>query len=160
MLDPAILADVNRALKMKARREARLRAPEPIRTDVSPQSFFSSSSSQGRAPASPRANTALLPTNRTDTGKDFVATLDASVPHPMPRSLDDGATLDWSGKEVAEEPKHEKKWPLSMNKHKAKDKAVTTSVFDPSSPGISPDSDYDGSFRPYIPQLYLLTPYT
>jgi hypothetical protein len=78
----------------------------------------------------------------------------------MPRSLDDGATLDWSGKEVAEEPKHDKKWPLLINKRKVKDKAVTASALDPSPPGISPDSDYDGSFRPDIPQLFLLTPCT
>jgi hypothetical protein len=149
-LDPAILADVQRALKMKARREARLKAPGPTRTDTSPQSFFTDSSSHSRDPISP-LNIAFPPVNRADTGEDFVASLGASVPHPMPRSLNDGATLDWSGKEAVEEPKHDRKWSLSITKRKIKDKAMSISSLDHShSPlDISRDSNYEGLSHPF-----------
>jgi hypothetical protein len=147
VLDPAILADVHYALKMKARREARVRAIGPIRTDTSPQSFFSDLSSPSRAPVPPGGNVAFPSIGRTDTGDDFVASLDASVPHPMPRSLDNGATLDWSGKEITDEPRHDRKWSLSINKRKTKDKATSISSLDHSSSGIPPESTYDGMFR-------------
>ncbi|KAF9643854.1 hypothetical protein BDM02DRAFT_3175491 [Thelephora ganbajun] len=141
--DPAILADVQRAVKMKARREARLKAPGPIRTETSPQSFFSTSSSQSRAPLSPGASIAFPSINSADAAEDFVASLDASVPHPMPRSPDNGATLDWSGKEVAGEPRHDRKWSLSINKRKTKGKATSISSLDHSPIDNSRDSNYD-----------------
>ena len=156
VLDPAILADVQRALKMKARREARPRAPGPIRTDTSPHSFFSTSSSPNRVPVPPAVDIAFPSIDRTSTRDDFIASLDASVPHPMPRSLDDGATLDWSGKEVVEEPKHDRKWSLSINKRKTKDKAMSISSLDHSPPDISCGSNYDGLFYHAYPQMQLL----
>lgn len=64
----------------------------------------------------------------------------------MPRSLDNGATLDWSGKEIAEEPKHDRKWSLSIPKRRAKDKTMSTSSLDPPSLDIPRDSSYDGLF--------------
>ena len=124
-----------------------------MRTDTSPQSFFSVSSSQSRVPASPAANVAFPPINRADTGEDFIASLDASIPHPMPRSLDNGATLDWSGKEVAEEPKLNRKWTLSITKRKPKDKAMSTSSPDHSPLDISRDSNYGGLFYCAYPQM-------
>ena len=84
--------------------------------------------------------------NRADTGEDFIASLDTSIPHPIPRSLDNGATLDWSGKEAAEEPKHDRKWSLSITKRKTKDKTMSTSSLDHSPLDISRDSNYDGLF--------------
>lgn len=157
MLDPAILADVQRALKMKARREARSRATGPIRTNPSPQSFFSNPSSPSRTSFSPGDNIPIHSTNRADTGEDFVATSDAVVSHPTPRSLDNGVTLDWSGKEAAEGPKHERKWSLSIHKRKTKDKAVSASSLDHSSSGVTRESDYDGLFNNHNPQTHLLT---
>ena len=157
MPDPAILADVQRALKMKARREARLRAAGPIRTDASPHSFFSNPSSPSRAPVSPVENVTFPSINRTDTGEDFVSTSDVTVPHPMPRSLNGGATLDWSGKEAAEEPKHDRKWSLSINKRKTKDKATFTPSLDHPSQGVPLNSDYDGLFHHRSPQTQVLT---
>ena len=131
---------------MKARREARSKAPGPTRTDTSPQSFFSTSSSQNRRTHSPVENIGIPPVNRVDAGEDFVASLDATVPHPMPRSLDDGATLDWSGKETFDEPKHDRKWSLSITKRKTKDKAMSLPSLDHPPLDISRDSDYDGLF--------------
>lgn len=154
MTDPAILADVQRALKMKARREARLRATGPIHSEASPQSFFSNSSSPSRAPVSPRESVAFPSTGHA--GEDFVATLDASVPHPMPRSLDNGATLDWSGREMTEEPKHDRKWSLAINKRKAKDKATSVSSLDHSSLDIPQESSYDGLSYRNSPQTEIL----
>ena len=152
--EPAILADVQRALKMKARREARLRAPGPIRADVSPQSFFSTST-QSRVPASPEENVVFPFMNHTDAEEDFASTSDASIPHPMPRSLDNGVTLDWSGKEVAEQPKRERKWSLSINKRKTQGKATSIPSLDNSSPRTSRDPTYDGMFR-HNPQTQCL----
>lgn len=157
MLDPAILADVQRALKMKARREARLRAAGPIRTDASPHSFFSNPSSPNRAPVSPGENVTFPSIDRAGAGEDVVSTSEATVPYPMPRSLDNGATLDWSGKEAVEEPKLDRKWSLSINKRKTKDKAVFTPSLDNLSPGVPLDCDYDGLFRHRNPQTQFLT---
>jgi hypothetical protein len=58
--------------------------------------------------------------------------------------MDNGATLDWSGKEAIEEPKHDRKWSLSMTKRKIKDKAMSISSPDHSPLDISRDSNYDG----------------
>lgn len=149
-LDPAILADVQRALKMKARREAKLKASGPIRADTSPQSFFTTSSPHSRIPISPAVNVVSPSVDRADTGENFVASLDASAPHPMPRSLDDGATLDWSGKDVVEEPKHDRRWSLSIPKRKTKDKAMSITSLDHSP--LDTSSDYDGLFYSSDPQ--------
>jgi len=66
----------------------------------------------------------------------------------MPRSLDNGATLDWSGKEIVGEPKRDRKWSL---KRKAKDKAVSISSLGHSPLDIPRDSDYDGSSHSFDP---------
>jgi hypothetical protein len=156
MLDPAILADVQRAMKMKARREARLRTAGPLRTDASPQSFFSNPSSPTRAPVPPGGNIAFPSINHAATGEDSVPTSDAIVPYPMPRSLDNGVTLDWSGKEAVEEPKLDRKWSLSINKRKTKDKAVSIPSPDYPSPSVPRDCDYEGLFQRRNPQTQLL----
>ena len=148
MLDPAILADVQRALKLKAQREVRLRTAGLMRTDASPHSFFSDSSSPTKALVSPEQITAS-PSSNHATGEDFITTSDAVVSHPIPRSLDNGATIDWSGKEVIEEPKRDKRWSLSINKRKTKDKATSISSLDHFSSAIPRDSDYDGLFDHY-----------
>ena len=158
MLDPAIIADVQRALKMKARREARLRTAGSMHTDVSPHSFFSNPSSPSRAPISPGEHITFPSVNCTDAGEDFASTSDPTFSHPMPRSLDNGATLNWSSIEVGEEPKHERRWSLAINKHKNKDKAMTISSPDRSSIVIPHDYDYDGLFHHNL-QTWLLIPY-
>ena len=71
----------------------------------------------------------------------------------MPRSLDNGATLDWSGMEIAEELKHDRKWSLSINKRKTKDKTTSVSSLDHSPLDISHDSTYDGPFHRAYPQV-------
>ena len=104
ILDPAILADVQYALKVKARREARLRGTGPIRTDTSLQFFFSNLPSPNKALSSPGENLAFPSVNRTDAGEDFVASLDVSVPHPMPRSLDKGRPSTGQGRRSRRSP--------------------------------------------------------
>lgn len=138
---------------MKARRESRLRALGPTRTDTSPHSFFSTPSPQTRAPASPTTNVAFPSTSNADAGEDFIVSLDATAPHPMPRSLDNGATLDWSGKEITEEPKHDRKWSLSIPKRRAKDKTMSTTSLDHPSLDIPRDSNYDGVFIVLVRRL-------
>lgn len=77
-----------------------------------------------------------------------MASLDANVPHPMPRSIDNGTTLDWSGKEAVEESRHGRKWSLSVTKRRTKDKTKSMSSLDHSPLDTSRDSDYDGLFVP------------
>ena len=150
--DPAILADVQRALKMKARREARLKAPGPTHMDASPQSFFTTPSPRGRPTGSPETSVAPPPVDRPDTEENFTTAMDASVPHPMPRSIDNGATLDWSGKEPVEEPRHDRRWSLAITKRKTKDKATSVSSLDHFALDVPPDPDYDGLFLRSSPQ--------
>jgi len=132
---------------MKARREARLKAPGPAHTDASPQSFFTTPSPQRRPPGPSVTGVGFPPVNRADTEEDFVTPLDASVPHPMPRSIDNGATLDWSGKEVVEEPRHDRRWSLSITKRRTKDKVTSIPSLDHSPLDVSHESDYDGLFH-------------
>jgi hypothetical protein len=42
--------------------------------------------------------------------------------HPVPSSLDDGATLDWTGS-GSEDERHERRWSFSISKLKGKEKA-------------------------------------
>lgn len=51
---------------------------------------------------------------------DFSPSISASAGHPVPRSTDDGATLDWSGDKSADD-KLDRRWSLSMAKRKPKD---------------------------------------
>ena len=120
--------------------------------DASPQSFFTAPSPQSRPTGSPETSVTLPPVDRADTEEDFITALDASVPHPMPRSIDNGATLDWSGKELVVEPRHDRRWSLAITKRKTKDKATSVSSLDHSTLDVPRDPDYDGSFRRSNPQ--------
>lgn len=46
----------------------------------------------------------------------------ASYPHPVPASLDNGKTLDWTGS-YSDDDKLEKRWPI-LGKKKDKDKIL------------------------------------
>ena len=140
---------------MKARRDARSRATGSTRTDALPHS--SNPHSPNRVPVSLEGNIVFPSVHHADAGEDFVAPSEFTISHPMPRSLDNGATLDWSGKEATDEPKHDRKWSLSINKRKPKDKVVSLSPLDHSSLGITRDSDYDGLFHHHSLQTQLLT---
>ncbi|KAI0068164.1 hypothetical protein BV25DRAFT_1793524 [Artomyces pyxidatus] len=111
-LYPHILEDVQRALKLKVRREARLQA-----IHVSGSSFSSSSSPGPKAPV--MASRIAKPSLESEL--DFSPSVGIDSLHPVPTSSDYGATLDWAGS-VSEEDKTDRRWTLSLAKRKSKDK--------------------------------------
>ncbi|KAA1468019.1 hypothetical protein DENSPDRAFT_927033 [Dentipellis sp. KUC8613] len=114
--DPQILEDVQRALTLKVRREARIQAMQGR------ESPYSSGSSQVRTsltPASP-INTRLK-RRSAESEVDFSPSVGIDRSHPVPTLLDDGRTLDW-GAPPSEDEKPDKKWSLSIPKRKSKDK--------------------------------------
>ncbi|KAJ7596637.1 hypothetical protein C8J56DRAFT_882340 [Mycena floridula] len=121
--DPRILQDVQRALKLKARREARLKLGQPFSQKESPlRSNFT--------PLPPDSLHAFPRQNSLSSGAHDAVDIDFSPStagpsnmalHPVPTSLDDGSTLDWSGP-APEEEKMERRWTLSITRHKEKEK--------------------------------------
>ncbi|KAF6766629.1 hypothetical protein DFP72DRAFT_867164 [Ephemerocybe angulata] len=139
--DPRILLDVQRALKLKARREARLKReqsasphqPSPSSTqytahqtppELSQASWRTRQSTLPSPPPSPTPPRKASGSATSDldfspaTGVPAVET----QPHPVPASLDNGKTLDWTGS-IIDDEKAEKRWPL-MGKRKDKDKML------------------------------------
>lgn len=100
-VDPRILQDVQRALKLKARREARMKR-ETTTTSATP-----SSPRNFTPPKLPVASTlttspAFSPSTKSSTSSDVdfspsTGIHDLSHQHPVPFSVDNGRTLDWSG---------------------------------------------------------------
>src|ERR1700733_7425550 len=93
--DPKILQDVQRALMLKARREARVQAngaakPEPI-------TFNMSSLNSSNKPTYPTVSSASSHKASLSSEVDFSPLSGTSTAHPVPASLDNGMTLDWSG---------------------------------------------------------------
>ncbi|TFK36939.1 hypothetical protein BDQ12DRAFT_699430 [Crucibulum laeve] len=139
-LYPRILQDVQRALKMKARREARMKkgqADSPnkgIVSSVSPSSSTATSparsvpfASQPSSPTPVRTTThtpaldTTLPTASSSEGRRDTAE-DAG---PIPMSFDNGVTFDWGS---CEEEHHGRRWTLSTNKRKDKDKQLPLEI--------------------------------
>ncbi|KAK7465351.1 hypothetical protein VKT23_005330 [Stygiomarasmius scandens] len=126
--DPRVLQDIDRALKLKARREARLKAGHPPLGSTTKRIDPTSLPSNSTAPLYPIA--ASPPTtfgkNANNSDIDFSPATGASTTvqlsaHPVPTSLDDGRTLDWSG-HSSEEDK-DKRWSLTTSsKRKGKEK--------------------------------------
>jgi hypothetical protein len=117
-LDPKILEDVQRALKLKLRREARLEATRANDSSIS----TSSRSSPVRfslPPLNPQASRIAKPSLESEL--DFSPSVGIDRLHPVPTSTDDSATLDWGGT-LSDEDKSDRKWPLSFTKRKPKDK--------------------------------------
>ncbi|KAF9454083.1 hypothetical protein P691DRAFT_656679 [Macrolepiota fuliginosa MF-IS2] len=137
-LYPRILQDVQRALRIKAKREAKMKAAQPSSdhhyalqsTSVSPS--FNPPRSPRRqtyphlvplAPSSP-----LSPIRKTSTSTSSEVDFSPSTRrpqiqhclHPVPSSLDNGLTLDW-GCSTFDEDKTDKKWTISVRR-KDKDK--------------------------------------
>jgi hypothetical protein len=136
-VDPGIMEDVQRAIKMKARREARLKGlslnssgkSSSRVSELSPRSSFST----GSSPTTPsRMSTGItFPTSDAlsagESEVDFRPSVSVTVSHPVPRSIDDGATLDWSGSKLSDE-KFDRRWSLSIARRKPKERS--TSAFD------------------------------
>lgn len=129
------------ALKLKARREARLRAAQS-----SPLSFNSTARSDGgystvtspmfsyaptttAAPSSTAYTTppmslmsnAAYGAAPSDADVDFSPSVRPEPVHPVPISFNDGATLDWGSMLSDDEKPDHRKWPLHLRK-KQKDK--------------------------------------
>ncbi|KAI0669751.1 hypothetical protein C8Q78DRAFT_1037665 [Trametes maxima] len=116
--DPAILEDVQRALRLKARREARLRALQssPIHGELraAPEIVSLSSASATSSPAFPQQSG--LP---GDSEVDFSPATGNAPLHPVPSSSNGGATLDWSV--PSSEEARERRWSISITKRKGKE---------------------------------------
>ncbi|THH19033.1 hypothetical protein EW146_g2044 [Bondarzewia mesenterica] len=139
-LYPHILEDVERALKLKARREARLKATvaNSHLREVSSKSDMASASS-GSSPI--RTARPLVPPPPSITprlnGPSLESEIDFSPSvgvekvdlHPIPLSSNDGATLDWGGS-PSEDEKPDKRWSLSRTMRKSKDKGISNSSKD------------------------------
>ncbi|GLB35925.1 hypothetical protein LshimejAT787_0302130 [Lyophyllum shimeji] len=111
--DPRILQDVQRALKLKARREARLSNKlTPPRSDFPARhQTANSSTSPSTFPTSPSPRKESM-----SSDLDFSPATGVSFLHPVPASLDNGMTLDWSG--FDEKP--DSRWRLTSTKRKGK----------------------------------------
>ncbi|KAF5352719.1 hypothetical protein D9756_006000 [Leucocoprinus leucothites] len=130
--DPRILQDVQRALKVKAKREAKMKATQ---TDSehhhSPFAYVPSSSKQSKSPNGPPYPRLASPTPSpfsssfrkasASTGSDVDFSPSTRRPpmqapqHPVPSSLDNGLTLDW-GSSALDEDKNDRRWSLSTRR--------------------------------------------
>ena len=136
-IDPRILQDVQRALKLKARREARLKhknvadpdftepkqafivgQPQSPPSNSFPSSLKLSSSPSFSSPSSLKQS--ISATSDVDFSPSTAIPESFVQPsHPIPSSLDNGITLDWTGS-VADDT--DRRWTLSIGKKKEKDK--------------------------------------
>ena len=120
--DPRILQDVQRVLRLKARREARLLAQ-----NSAAKSELGTPDIQRKlhafpviAPSPPARKESL------SSDIDFSPLVGAPSVHPVPASLDNGITLDWSGFTLGE--RSERRWKLSTTKRKGKEQLPHLSV--------------------------------
>ncbi|KAI0830464.1 hypothetical protein BC628DRAFT_1295658, partial [Trametes gibbosa] len=130
-LYPAIMEDVQRALRLKARREARLRTLQssPAHSDhratpeIASLSSVSATSSPARGPAGPSfpRHTELS----GDSEVDFSPAVGTTSLHPVPSSLNGGITLDWAV--PPPEEARERRWSISITKRKGKEPSIASS---------------------------------
>ena len=117
VLDPRIVEDVQRAIRLKQRREARLRSQSthlpndaPSRGDASKVPRVSSPmriSDQAPSSTAPSSGTGSI-----DSEVDFSPSVGTVPLHPVPLSANDGATLDWAGS--ASDEDRDKRWQLHL----------------------------------------------
>jgi len=120
--DPRIIEDVQRAIRLKARREARLKASRMTspqresqgKADADP---VSSQSSPVRGPIQIPPPISAQEMLNNDSEIDFSPSIGTMPLHPVPSSSNGGATLDWTGS-ASEDEKSEKRWTLHIRKHK------------------------------------------
>ncbi|TFK30875.1 hypothetical protein FA15DRAFT_662938 [Coprinopsis marcescibilis] len=142
-LYPRILLDVQRAIKLKARREARLKrqqspalesqegSPVAKGPEDSPPPSKSPWSSASLGIGSTSATPPRKTSNSTSSDIDFSPSTTTSgllqIPvyaHPVPTSLDNGRTLDWTGSAMEDD----RKWHMSIGKRKEKDRILPLGV--------------------------------
>jgi hypothetical protein len=109
--DPQVLEDVQRALRLKVRREARM------------QSARASASLHSDDPSSVRSE--VVPTMPTESEVDFSPSIGLNNMHPVPTSTTEGATLDWGG--PADEEKSDKRWSIHISMRRPKERSVSVS---------------------------------
>ena len=129
IIDPRILQDVQRALQLKARREARMKRETIITPETASISYQETPSSPSKLPLlpdlSPFSSVSASPihksSNSTTSEVDFSPSTGwfdlPSKLHPIPTSLDNGITLDWTGGSGHEE----RRWTKSIVKKRDKD---------------------------------------
>ncbi|KAF7339293.1 hypothetical protein MSAN_02142800 [Mycena sanguinolenta] len=123
-LYPRILQEVQRALKLKARREARLKSaassPSSNKSEPVPSTSSPTKTSPLRAtfpPISAPPPVPSIPEREPSTSGHSASRVGR---HPVPSSLDEGTTLDWSGTGTEDE-RSERRWAMSITKRKDKD---------------------------------------
>ncbi|KAJ7161366.1 hypothetical protein C8R43DRAFT_880779 [Mycena crocata] len=149
-LYPRILQDVQRALKLKARREARLKSanssPSSNKPDADSQlkpvsllqpafQLQHTSNLQPEPPLRPFFQPVPFPPPPisviSETEPIPIPSADRStssvVNHPIPTSSDEGTTLDWSGI-GSEDDRFERRWTISISKRKEKEKIPSNSA--------------------------------
>lgn len=128
--DPRILEDVQHAMRLKARREARARresTPERKVTAISDMASGSSVSPQvspkrHTMPAPPPAPIFPPPRDNVEPEIDFSPSVGAAPLHPVPTSTNGGVTLDWTVP-AYEDDKQDKRWRTLSIKRKPKEKS-------------------------------------
>ncbi|KAL1760923.1 membrane protein [Schizophyllum commune] len=116
-LYPRLIQEVQRAIKLKARREARAKAsPGGPRSQASSRSSLHQPFHLIPPPMRVPADIDFAPSTSTPAKTDITNV------HPVPTSLDGGNTLDWSVHTADEEEKEEKRWKLMLSKKKGKEK--------------------------------------
>ncbi|KAF4573167.1 hypothetical protein EYR36_007677 [Pleurotus pulmonarius] len=136
--DPQILHDVQKAMRLKARREARIKSGRPAhlpRTSPTPPDISSpprQTPYQPPAVSSPQ-QPAVITNSEVDFGPSIAANAVPAVLHPVPSSMDHGATLDWgAGADISDEEREkvDKRWSLSLSKRKGKEKVDNSASSD------------------------------
>ncbi|KAK7064054.1 hypothetical protein R3P38DRAFT_3249634 [Favolaschia claudopus] len=126
--DPKLLQEVQRAVKLKARREARLKSLNSSPSSTKSDPIAPGASSPQTSPLRPAFPSIPplpppVPTIRESRESEPGASV-TSIPragtHPVPSSSDEGTTLDWSGLGT-EDDRTERRWTMSITKRKDKE---------------------------------------
>ena len=126
IIDPNIIADLQRALKFKTDVEDRIKAAkagsDPSGTSPSPSSTAAPSPKPYlyKSPNSPYGTD--RPGRFDQDLVDFSPSVAKQSLHPVPTSSNDGATLDWSTSHRDDE-KREKRWSMSLSRRISRDKS-------------------------------------
>ncbi|TFY57248.1 hypothetical protein EVJ58_g7137 [Rhodofomes roseus] len=128
-LYPRIVEDVQRAIRLKQRREARIRSqsvhiPNGAQSRGEPARGSRLSSPIRLPDQNPSSTAPSSATGSVDSEVDFSPSVGTVPLHPVPLSANDGATLDWAGS--ASEDDKDKRWPLHLPKRK-RDKSSAAS---------------------------------
>jgi hypothetical protein len=130
-VDPKVFQDVQRAIKMKAKRESRLKNEAPPQKDAAStvEAIPDPLPLPPRSSHPPPAPNLLSLSEAGHTSEiDFSPSTGGIVPlHPVPSSSNHGETLDWTGSQSDDE-KSERRWPLSITKRKSRDKITHVNV--------------------------------